>query len=96
MRKIDTKGALKRAGIPVAEQYRELEACDGIVDLQILQKARELAAKIRLNFLTFQAKMNKTCVFYEQESGELDIRYILIRIFLRKNCRHLRLCWTWW
>ncbi len=68
----DTKGALRRAGIPVAEQYRELEACDGIVDLQILQKARELAVKIRLNFLTFQAKMNKTCVFYEQESGELD------------------------
>lgn len=68
----DTKGALKRSGSPVAERYRELEASHGNMDIQILQKARELAAKIRLNFLTFQAKMNKTCVFYGQESGELD------------------------
>lgn len=37
-----------------------------------MRRARELAAKIRLNFLTFQAKMNKACVFYEQESGDLD------------------------
>ncbi len=37
-----------------------------------MRRAKELAAKIRLNFLTFQAKMNKSCVFYEQESGELD------------------------
>lgn len=68
----DTKGALKRSGVPVAERYRELEAGPGVVDVQVMRKARELAAKIRLNFLTFQAKMNKSCVFYEQESGELD------------------------
>ena len=68
----DTKGALKRAGSPVAERYRELEAGNGTVDALIMRRARELAAKIRLNFLTFQAKMNKSCVFYEQESGELD------------------------
>lgn len=68
----DTKGALKRAGSPVMERYRESEAACGIVDPQIMRRARELAAKIRLNFLTFQAKMNKACVFYEQESGDLD------------------------
>lgn len=68
----DTKGALKRAGSPVSECYRELEAGIGTVDALIMRKARELAAKIRLNFLTFQAKMNKACIFYEQESGELD------------------------
>lgn len=68
----DTKGALKRAGSPVVERYRELDAPCGQVDPQIMRRARELAAKIRLNFLTFQAKMNKSCVFYEQESGELD------------------------
>lgn len=68
----DTKGALKRAGSPVTERYRELEAGSGQIDPLVLRQARELAAKIRLNFLTFQAKMNKSCVFYEQESGELD------------------------
>lgn len=35
-------------------------------------ESKGIAAKIRLNFLTFQAKMNKACVFYEQESGDLD------------------------
>lgn len=68
----DTKGALKRAASPVAERYRELDAPVGVVDDAVMRKARELASKIRLNFLTFQAKMNKSCVFYEQESGELD------------------------
>lgn len=68
----DTKGALKRAGSPVTERYRELEASCGHIDPLIMRRARELAAKIRLNFLTFQAKMNKSCVFYEQESGDLD------------------------
>lgn len=68
----ETKGALKRSGSPVAERYRELEAASGVIDPQVMRKARELAAKIRLNFLTFQAKMNKSCVFYEQETGELD------------------------
>ena len=68
----DTKGALKRAGSPVAERYRELDASCGVVDPVLMRRARELAAKIRLNFLTFQAKMNKACVFYEQESGDLD------------------------
>ncbi len=53
-------------------QYREVEAPAGVVDESVMRRARELAAKIRLNFLTFQAKMNKSCVFYEQESGELD------------------------
>ncbi|MDE7073587.1 MAG: VWA domain-containing protein [Odoribacter sp.] len=68
----DTKGALKRSGSPVEERYRETEAPCGMVDPQVLRRAKELAAKIRLNFLTFQAKMNKACVFYEQESGDLD------------------------
>lgn len=68
----DTKGALKRTASPVGERYRELEASVGVIDQLVLRKARELAAKIRLNFLTFQARMNKSCVFYEQESGELD------------------------
>lgn len=68
----ETKGALKRAGSPVAERYREVEAACGVVDPILLRRAKELASKIRLNFLTFQAKMNKSCVFYEQESGELD------------------------
>lgn len=68
----DTKGALKRAASPVAERYRELEAPCGIVDPMVMRRARELAAKIRLNFLTFQAKMNKACIFYEQDSGDLD------------------------
>lgn len=68
----DTKGAFRRVGTPVAERYRELDAAVGVVDAQIMRRARELAAKIRLNFLTFQAKMNKVCLFYEQESGELD------------------------
>ena len=68
----DTKGALKRAGSPVTERYRESDASCGTVDPSVMRRAKELAARIRLNFLTFQAKMNKTCVFYEQESGELD------------------------
>lgn len=68
----DTKGGLKWAGSPVGERYRELEAALGVVDEGVMRRARELAAKIRLNFLTFQAKMNKTCLFYGQESGELD------------------------
>lgn len=68
----NTKGALKRAGGPVTERYRESEAPCGVVDALVMRRARELAARIRLNFLTFQAKMNKTCVFYEQESGDLD------------------------
>lgn len=68
----DTKGALKRADSPVGERYRELDAGCGTVDALVMRRARELAAKIRLNFLTFQAKMNKSCVFYGQESGELD------------------------
>lgn len=68
----DTKGALKRSASPVGERYRELEAPVGAVDQVVMRKARELAAKIRLNFLTFQARMNKSCVFYEQESGDLD------------------------
>lgn len=68
----DTKGALKRAASPVTERYRESDAPCGDEDVEVMRKARELAAKIRLNFLTFQAKMNKSCVFYEQESGELD------------------------
>lgn len=68
----DTKGALKRTASPVTERYRETDATCGSIDPQIMRRARELAAKIRLNFLTFQAKMNKACVFYEQESGDLD------------------------
>lgn len=68
----DSKGALKRVASPVAERYRELDAPCRQIDLQVMRKARKLASKIRLNFLTFQAKMNKSCVFYEQESGELD------------------------
>lgn len=68
----ESKGAFKRAAGPVEERYRELDAPTGVVDAQIMRRARELASKIRLNFLTFQAKMNKACVFYEQESGDLD------------------------
>lgn len=67
-----TKGGLKQPGGSVNGQYREIEATNGVVEPLILRQAKELAAKIRLNFLTFQAKMNKSCVFYEQESGELD------------------------
>lgn len=62
----------KREGNPLSGRYRELDAPEGVVDEMVMRRAKELAAKIRLNFLTFQAKMNKTCVFYEQESGELD------------------------
>lgn len=62
----------KREGNPLSGRYRELDAQEGVVDEMVMRRAKELAAKIRLNFLTFQAKMNKACVFYEQESGELD------------------------
>lgn len=62
----------KREGNPLSGRYRELDAPEGGVDEMVMRRAKELAAKIRLNFLTFQAKMNKACVFYEQESGELD------------------------
>lgn len=62
----------KREGNPLSGRYRELDAPEGGVDEMVMRRAKELAAKIRLNFLTFQAKMNKSCVFYEQESGELD------------------------
>lgn len=62
----------KREGNPLSGRYRELDAQEGVVDEMVMRRAKELAAKIRLNFLTFQAKMNKSCVFYEQESGELD------------------------
>ncbi len=62
----------QRQGNLLAGRYYEQEASEGVVDEKVMHKAKELAAKIRLNFLTFQAKMNKSCVFYEQESGELD------------------------
>lgn len=62
----------KREGNSLSGRYRELDAQEGVVDEMVMRRAKELAAKIRLNFLTFQAKMNKSCVFYEQESGELD------------------------
>lgn len=65
-------GPQKRSQGGVGERYRELDAPYGEIDSLVMRRAKELAAKIRLNFLTFQAKMNKSCVYYGQDSGELD------------------------
>lgn len=56
----------------VRKEMVESEAQDGDIIPEVLTEAKALASKIRLNFLTFLAKMNKTCVVYEQDSGELD------------------------
>lgn len=72
VKEVEWQQGMSRQGSLLSGRYRELEAPEGIVDEMVMRRARELAAKIRLNFLTFQAKMNKSCIFYEQESGELD------------------------
>lgn len=56
----------------IPEKIMEVDAVAGNISFEILGAAKEIASKIRLNFLTFLAKMNKTCVIYEQDSGDLD------------------------
>lgn len=56
----------------VQDKILEVEAGVGNVSLDTLGVAKEIAGKIRMNFLTFLSKMNKTCVVYEQDCGDLD------------------------
>lgn len=56
----------------IQEKITEVDAVPGNISFEIMGTAKEIASKIRLNFLTFLAKMNKTCVIYEQDSGDLD------------------------
>lgn len=67
----DGKGA-KGSSETIGGGVWETEAVCGEVEASVLNEAKELAGKLRLNFLTYQARMNRQCIFYEQESGELD------------------------
>ncbi|WP_303181122.1 hypothetical protein [uncultured Butyricimonas sp.] len=58
-----------------------LGACDRLVEIDaevaeisddLLNRAKELAAKIQVSLAMFSGKMDRTRVIYEQDSGELD------------------------
>ena len=68
----NAQGVAKYAGLRADGFYQVADASLGKIDPLVLRKAKELATKMRLNFLAFQAKMDKTCLFYGQESGDLD------------------------
>ncbi len=67
-----TETGLKNPPDSIRKKVLEVEAVPGNISFEVLTEAKAIAGKIRLNFLTFLSKMNKTCVIYEQDSGDLD------------------------
>lgn len=63
---------LQRNNHQVFDTIREREAEGGEINGDLLTKAHELAAKIKLSLSMFVAKMDKMRTIYEQDSGELD------------------------
>ena len=51
---------------------REFEADVAEISDDLLNRAKELAAKIQLSLAMFSGKMDRARVIYEQDSGELD------------------------
>lgn len=72
VRESGTETGMKNPPDAIQKKILEVEATPGNISFEILAEAKEIAGKIRLNFLTFLSKMNKTCVIYEQDSGDLD------------------------
>lgn len=67
-----TDSGVKNPFDAIQKKVIEVDAGVGNISFEIMGAAKEIASKIRLNFLTFLTKMNKTCVVYEQDSGDLD------------------------
>lgn len=72
IREAGTGNGVKNPPDAIQKKVVEAEAVAGNISYEILAEAKVIASKIRLNFLTFLSKMNKTCVIYEQDSGDLD------------------------
>lgn len=72
IRESGTESGLKNPPEAIQKKVLEVDATPGNISFEVLAEAKAIAAKIRLNFLTFLSKMNKTCVIYEQDSGDLD------------------------
>ena len=72
IRESGTDSGVKNPPEAIQKKVLEVEAMPGNISVEILEEAKGIAGKIRLNFLTFLSKMNKTCVIYEQDSGDLD------------------------
>lgn len=72
IRETGTGAGLKNPPDAIQKKVLEVEAEPGNISFEVLAEAKAIAGKIRLNFLTFLSKMNKTCVIYEQDSGDLD------------------------
>lgn len=67
-----TDRGVKNPADAIRKEVAEVSAVPGNISYEILGGAKEISRKIRLNFLTYLSKMNKTCVIYEQDSGDLD------------------------
>ena len=65
--KLEWKGTLG-----VCDRTEEFEADVAEISDDLLNRAKELAAKIQLSLAMFSGKMDRTRVIYEQDSGELD------------------------
>ena len=65
--KLEWKGTLG-----VCDRIEEFEADVAAISDDLLNRAKELAAKIQLSLAMFSGKMDRTRVIYEQDSGELD------------------------
>ena len=65
--KLEWKGTLG-----VCDRIEEFEADVAEISDDLLNRAKELAAKIQLSLAMFSGKMDRTRVIYEQDSGELD------------------------
>ena len=65
--KLEWKGTLG-----VCDRIEEVEADVAEISDDLLNRAKELAAKIQLSLAMFSGKMDRTRVIYEQDSGELD------------------------
>lgn len=65
--KLEWKGTLG-----VCDHIEEFEADVAEISDDLLNRAKELAAKIQLSLAMFSGKMDRARVIYEQDSGELD------------------------
>ena len=65
--KLEWKGTLG-----VCDRIEEFEADVAEISDDLLNRAKELAAKIQLSLAMFSGKMDRARVIYEQDSGELD------------------------
>lgn len=65
--KLEWKGTLG-----VCDRIEEFEADVSEISDDLLNRAKELAAKIQLSLAMFSGKMDRTRTIYEQDSGELD------------------------